>query len=239
MLEKIAVEEHFDVLSARDAAASGDDPKDAAASGEDPKDAVASGEDLGTLVRAMDYDAGWMGRVGQRLPDFGADRIGGMDASGIRVAILSHTVPGVQGIADAATAVSAARDVNDRLAAEIARRPDRYAGFASIAVQDPSAAATELDRAVTRLGLKGALINGYTSTRDPQRVEYLDAPKFLPFWEAAAALGVPISLHPRPALDQRIFEGHSELMGATWGFAPEAATHALRLVYSGLFDRFQ
>ena len=228
MLEKIAVEEHFDVLSARDAAASGDDPKDA----------VASGEDLGTLVRAMDYDAGWMGRVGQRLPDFGADRIAGMDASGIRVAILSHTVPGVQGIADAATAVSAARDVNDRLAAEIARRPDRYAGFASIAVQDPSAAATELDRAVTRLGLKGAMINGYTNTRDPQRVEYLDAPKFLPFWEAAAALGVPIYLHPRPALDQRIFEGHSELIGATWGFAPEAATHALRLVYSGLFDRF-
>jgi predicted TIM-barrel fold metal-dependent hydrolase len=86
--------------------------------------------------------------------------------------------------------------------------------------------------------LKGAMINGYTNTHDPQRVEYLDEPKFLPFWEAAAALGVPIYLHPRPALDQRIYQGHSELIGATWGFAPEAATHALRLVYSGLFDRF-
>ena len=82
------------------------------------------------------------------------------------------------------------------------------------------------------------MINGYTNTRDPQRVEYLDDPRFLPFWEAAASLGVPIYLHPRPALDQRIFQGHSELIGATWGFAPEAATHALRLVYSGLFDRF-
>ena len=219
MLEKIAVEEHFDVLTAMTTTS-------------------ASGEDLQTLVRAMDYDRGWMGQVGARLPDFGGDRIAGMDASGIRVSMLSHTVPGVQGIADAATAASAARDINDRLAAEIARRPDRYAGFASIAVQDPAAAAIELDRAVTRLGLKGAMINGYTNTRDPQRVEYLDEPKFLPFWEAAAALDVPIYLHPRPALDQRIYQGHSELIGATWGFAPEAATHALRLVYSGLFDRF-
>src|SRR4030095_14836462 len=108
----------------------------------------------------------------------------------------------------------------------------------SIAVHDPAAAAIELDRAVTRLGLKGAMINGYTNTGDPQHVEYLDEPKFLPFWEAAAALDVPIYLHPRPALDQRIYQGHSELIGATWGFAPEAATHALRLIYSGLFDRF-
>ena len=68
--------------------------------------------------------------------------------------------------------------------------------------------------------------------------EYLDAPRLLPFWEAAAALGVPVYLHPRPAFDQRIYEGHSQLIGATWGFAPEAATHALRLVFSGLFDRF-
>jgi 2,3-dihydroxybenzoate decarboxylase len=216
MLEKIAVEEHFDVLTA----------------------AASSDEDLQTLVRAMDYNARWMGIVGTRLKDFGADRLAGMDASGISVAILSHTVPGAQGIADLATAVSVARDINDRLAAEVATRPDRYAGFASIAVQDPAAAATELDRAVTRLGLKGAMINGYTNTPDPQRVEYLDEPKFLPFWEAAASLGAPVYLHPRPALDQRIYQGHSELIGATWGFAPEAATHALRLIYSGLFDRF-
>ena len=215
ILEKIAVEEHFDVLAA----------------------ASTSDEDLQSLVRAMDYNARWMGLVGARLKDFGADRLAGMDASGIRVAILSHTVPGVQGIADPAIAVSVARDINDRLAAEVAKRPDRYAGFASLAVQDPAAAALELDRAVTRLGLKGAMINGYTNTHDPQRVEYLDEPKFLPFWEAAAALDVPIYLHPRPALDQRVYQGHSELIGATWGFAPEAATHALRLVYSGLFDR--
>ena len=217
LIDKIAVEEHIDVLGSltRD-----------------------TDEDLQSLVKAMDYDAGWMGIVGSRLRDFGADRLAGMDASGISVAILSHTVPGVQGIVDPDAAAAAAREINDRLADEVKTRPDRYAGFASIAVHDPDVAAGELERAVTRLGLKGAMINGYTNTKDPQRVEYLDDPKFLPFWEAAASLGAPIYLHPRPALDQRIYEGHSELIGATWGFAPEAATHALRLIYSGLFDRF-
>jgi predicted TIM-barrel fold metal-dependent hydrolase len=219
-LEKIAIEEHFDVLGAASAGA------------------PARGEDLQSLVRAMDYNAGWMTLVGRRLRDFGTDRLAGMDTSGISVAILSHTVPGVQGIVDPALAVTTAREINDRLAAEIQTQPTRYAGFASIALQGPDAGARELERAVTRLGLKGAMINGYTNTPDPQRVEYLDDAKFLPFWEAAASLNVPIYLHPRPALDQRIFEGHSELIGATWGFAPEAATHALRLIYSGLFDRF-
>ena len=218
LIGKIAVEEHFDVLGAL-------------TRGRDD-------EDLQTLVTAMDYDAGWMGIVGTRLRDFGADRLAGMDASGINVAILSHTVPGVQGIVEPSAAASAAREINDRLAAEVKTRPDRYAGFASIAVHDPNVAARELERAVTQLGLKGAMINGYTNTQDPQRVEYLDDAKFLPFWEAAASLGAPIYLHPRPALDQRIYDGHSELIGATWGFAPEAATHALRLIYSGLFDRF-
>lgn len=220
-LEKIAIEEHFDVLGASA-----------------PRRETVADEDLQSLVKAMDYNAEWMNAVSRRLRDFAADRLAGMDASGIKVSILSHTVPGVQGIVDPIAAATAAREINDRLAAEIRKQPDRYAGFASIPLQDPDAGVRELERAVTSLGLKGAMINGYTNTSDPQRVEYLDDPKFLPFWEAAASLGAPIYLHPRPALDQRIYEGHSELIGATWGFAPEAATHALRLIYSGLFDRF-
>ena len=77
LIGKIAVEEHFDVLGAL-------------ARGRDD-------EDLQTLVKAMDYNAGWMDIVGTRLRDFGDARLAGMDASGINVAILSHTVPGVQG----------------------------------------------------------------------------------------------------------------------------------------------
>lgn len=214
MLEKIAVEEHFNLLTAG-----------------------ASSADLESLVRAMDYAADWSRLVTSRLGEFDRDRLADMDASGIRLSILSHTVPGVQGIPDPAAAVAAARDVNDYLAALVTRHPDRFAGFACVALQDPAAAAVELERAV-RLGLKGAMINGYSSVGDGQTVEYLDEPQFLPFWEAVAALDVPVYLHPRPALEQRIYRGHAELIGATWGFAPETAAHALRLVYSGLFDRF-
>jgi predicted TIM-barrel fold metal-dependent hydrolase len=210
-LEKIAVEEHFSVLEAKN---------------------------LQALVRSMDYDGDWMDIITSRLTEYDTDRLASMDASGIRLSILSHTVPGVQGIADAPSAVTAAREINDHLAAVVARHPDRFAGFASVPLQNPAAAATELERAVTRLGFKGAMINGYTNTADPSAGEYLDEEKFLPFWEAAASLDVPVYLHPRPPLQQRSYEGHKELLGAMWGFAPETATHTLRLIYSGLLDRY-
>src|SRR5688572_23828020 len=108
-LDKIAVEEHFSLLHERD---------------------------LQALVRSMDYDGGWMQAVSTRLTEFDADRLAGMDASGISMAVLSHTVPGVQGIVDRAAAATAAREINDFVADVIARHPTRFAGFASIALQD-------------------------------------------------------------------------------------------------------
>jgi predicted TIM-barrel fold metal-dependent hydrolase len=217
-LGKIAVEEHFNILTADDAG--------------------AAGVDLDRLVRAMDYDAVWSARVSARLTEFDAERLASMDAGGIDLAILSHTVPGPQGIGDAGLAAAAARRINDFLAHEvIARHPARYAGLASVALHDAEAAAREVERAINALGLAGVMVNGYSQI-DGGGPAYLDEPRFLPFWEAVAALGVPVYLHPRPPATLDSFEGHAELTGATWGFAPETATHALRLVYSGLFDRF-
>jgi predicted TIM-barrel fold metal-dependent hydrolase len=216
MLRKIALEEHFNVVSAQ---------KDAA------------GVDLEAIVRTMDYNRTWLDIVGRRLVEFDEKRLAGMDASGIDIAILSMTVPGVQGILDRGEAVSRAREINDFLAARVARHPDRFAGFASVALQDPAEAAKELERCMTQLGFKGVMINGFTNTAAPSGGQYLDNTDLNPFWEAAAALQAPVYLHPRPPLDQRSYEGHPELIGAAWGFAPETATHALRLVYSGLFDR--
>jgi 2,3-dihydroxybenzoate decarboxylase len=217
-LGKVALEEHFDHLPRR------------------APGAAPTG--IHELVRSMDYEPDWFTIVSERLSEFGAMRLAEMDAAGIDVAVLSHTVPGVQGIPDAADAAAAARDINDFLFSEvIAAHPSRYAGFASLALHDADTAARELDRCVGRLGFKGAMINGYSNIPDTDSAEYLDAPRLLPFWEAAAALDVPIYLHPRPSLDRRAYQGHSELIGAMWGFAPEAATHALRLIYCGLFDR--
>ena len=217
-LSKIALEEHFDYRPS--------------------SGAVASHPGVQGLVQSMGYESDWFTIVSRRLAEFGPLRLAEMDAAGVDVAVLSQTVPGVQGIPDAADAAAAARDINDFLSSEvIAAHPSRYAGFASLALHDANVAARELERCVSRLGFKGAMINGYSSIPDADSAEYLDAPRLLPFWEAAASLDVPVYLHPRPSLDRRTFQGHAELVGAMWGFAPETATHALRLIYSGLFDR--
>lgn len=216
-LPKVAVEEHFNLLTAP----AGDPAR----------------TDVVALVKAMGYDAAWSSLVGERLAEVADRRLASMDASGVDVSVLSHTTPGVQGIVNPADAAAAARDVNDFLAGEvIARHPTRFAGFAAVALRDPHEAARELERAVTRLGLCGVMVNGYTDVGGGAG-EYLDEPRLLPFWEAAAALGVPVYLHPRPSLDQRAYRGHTQLVGAAWGFAPETATHALRLIHAGLFDR--
>jgi 2,3-dihydroxybenzoate decarboxylase len=173
-----------------------------------------------------------------RLGDLRGGRIEEMDAAGIDVAILSHTIGGVEGIDDPALAVSTARRVNTFLAEEVAASGGRFEGFATVALQDPEEAVRELKRAVTELGLKGVMVNGYSNLGTDK--VYLDEDRFDPFWAALEELQVPLYLHPRlpaRAVQDAIYRGHPELVGAAWGFAPETATHVLRLVYGGVFDR--
>ena len=170
--------------------------------------------------------------ISARLEDLGQRRIDDMDASGIAMQILSLTSPGVQ-IFDADLGVGLARSANDELAAAIAAHPTRYAGLAAIAPQNPAAAAKELERAVTTLKLKGAIINSHTQG------EYLDDPKFWDIFAAAEALDVPIYIHPNTppnAMIKPLME--RGLDGAVFGFAVETGLHALRLVVSGVFDTF-
>src|SRR3954470_19892720 len=158
-----------------------------------------------------------------------------MDRYGIAVSVLSLASDGIQGIDDAATAVRRAREANDALASWIALHPDRFAGFAAVAMQDPAAAASQAERAVRELGFKGVLVNGYSNG-----CPYYDDECYWGFWEALEALGVPFYLHPRNPLESQreIYRGRPELLGPTWAFGVETATHALRLIVSGLFDRF-
>ena len=175
-------------------------------------------------------------RVIDRLEDTEDLRLREMDRLGIELAVLSLGSDGIQGIGDRERAVEVARQANDELAAIVDRRPDRYAAFAALAMQDPDAATAELERAVAELGFRGALVNGYSDLGD-DGAAYYDAPEYVPFWERAAALGVPIYLHPRnpPAAQREMYR--PELLGPTWAFAVETGTHALRLITSGLFDR--
>ena len=91
----------------------------------------------------------------RRLLDLTGERLAGMDAAGLDVQVLSLNSPGIQAEPDPSVAVARAAAVNDLLATTIAEHPTRFAGFAALPLQDPQAAAKELERAVTQLGLQG------------------------------------------------------------------------------------
>ena len=129
------------------------------------------------------------GGVAERLDDVGPLRLKEMDEAGIDLQVLSHANPGLQGV-DAATGVPLARRINDRLREAVDRHPGRFAAFAAVPTADPKAAADELERTVTGLGFKGAMINGLTQGM------FHDDRRIWPLYERAAALDVPIYLHP-------------------------------------------
>jgi predicted TIM-barrel fold metal-dependent hydrolase len=173
-----------------------------------------------------------------RILDIQDRRLREMDENGIEMMLLSLNAPAVQAIADTAKAIEIARRANDYLAEEVAKRPDRFQGFAALPLQDPEAAAQEINRCVKELGFRGALVNGFSQTGDGSQTLYYDLPMYRPFWAEVERLGVPFYLHPRNPLPQhaQIYAGHEWLLGPTWAFGQETAVHALRLMGSGLFD---
>src|SRR5215211_1267626 len=177
----------------------------------------------------------------EQLRDLGEGRIAAMDAAGIDVQVLSLTSPGVEQLLDAPEAVAFARQTNDLLAEAVRRHPSRFAGFAALPTASPEAAADELERMVREHNFKGALINGHTRGR------YLDDSFFWPILEHAEALGVPIYLHPTSppqAVIEASYAGNyapgvtALLSTAAWGWHVETATHVLRLILGGAFDRY-
>lgn len=194
--------------------------------------------ELEDVISAVAWDPEEWQKVIARLEDTDGRRLEEMDRLGIDVAVLSLGSDGVQGVSDAAAAVDVARRANDALAGIVAAHPDRYAGFAAVALQDPEAAAAEAVRAVRELGFVGVLVNGFSDLPGGD-ARYYDEAECEPFWAALAELGVPFYLHPRNPLEsqRRIYAGREELLGPTWAFAVETGTHALRLITGGVFDR--
>jgi 2,3-dihydroxybenzoate decarboxylase len=175
-----------------------------------------------------------------RLLDMEVRRLAEMDANGVEMMLLSLNAPAIQAIPARQTAVELARRANDHLAGTTARRPSRFQGLAALPLQDPDAAARELERCVRELGFRGALVNGFSQVDDPDAIAYYDLPQYRPFWSVVESLDVPFYLHPRNPLPAhaRIYDGHPWLMGPAWAFGQETAVHALRLMGSGLFDAY-
>jgi predicted TIM-barrel fold metal-dependent hydrolase len=128
-----------------------------------------------------------------RLLDFHDKRLSFMDKHGIEKMIVSLNAPAIQAIADVDRAVEIARRANDCLAAQVARRPDRFAGLAALPMQDPEAAIAELKRSVEDLGLKGALVNGFSECDREDTALYYDLPQYWPFWAELERLDVPFT----------------------------------------------
>jgi predicted TIM-barrel fold metal-dependent hydrolase len=191
-------------------------------------------------ARAHPKVAAGYARLVEGLCDLGEGRVAAMDEAGVDVQVLSLTSPGVEQL-DATEAVALAREANDALAEAVRRHPGRFAGFAALPTPAPEAAAGELERAVGDHGFVGALVNGHTGGH------YLDDRYFWPILERAEALGVPLYLHPtpppRPVVEASyagdfapgVAEG---LATAAWGWHVETATHVLRLILGGAFDRY-
>lgn len=175
-----------------------------------------------------------------------------MDNAGISYIVVSTSAPGIQGVSNITAATLMAIDINDEMFEKYVQpHPSRFGFFATVPLQNATAAALELERAVTVLGAKGAMIYGYTEvtieTTGAVDIVYLDDPRCRPFWAKVNELGVPIYIHPRaPPISQQLMFNHADnthskypgLVTAGWGFTAEAAVHALRLMLSGLFDEY-
>jgi predicted TIM-barrel fold metal-dependent hydrolase len=199
----------------------------------------ATDETLNIAGQPISAGAFW-DELRRLLTDFRDKRLKGMDEHGIELAILGLNSPALQAILDPAEAVQVARKANDTLAAEIARNPHRFAGFAGLPMQDPEAAARELTRCVSEFGFKGAMCNCFTQRHTADSAIYYDLPEFRPFWATVAALDVPFYLHPRLTIPShaKAYDGHRWLYSPIWDFGSETAIQALRLIGSGLFDEF-
>ncbi|MEU1273253.1 amidohydrolase family protein [Streptomyces sp. NPDC005799] len=173
------------------------------------------------------------------LLDIGDGRVAAMDDAGIDTAVLSLTTPGLQNL-DAAEAVTLQVSTNDEIAHAVRHHPGRFQGFATLATSAPSAAADELRRAVTELGLNGTLVNANSRGRA------LDAPEFWDIYEAAEDLRAPVYLHPSvpfPVVNEAYYSGFGEpvnsmLATGAFGWHYDAGLTVLRMIIAGVLDRF-
>lgn len=194
--------------------------------------------ELVALYTGVDARTG--GWVREKLEDVGEARIKSMDENGIDVQVLSHGAPSTQKL-DPESAAGVTSKVNDRLKTICDAHPERFAAFAALPTIDPAAAADELERTVTRLGFKGAMIHGLIG---PDHL-FIDDKRFWPIFERAEALGVPIYIHPsnpHPAVVDAYLKDYLEafpgIVNAAWGFTMETATIGIRIVLSGVLEKY-
>jgi aminocarboxymuconate-semialdehyde decarboxylase len=163
-------------------------------------------------------------------PDQTPARLAAMDAQGVDIQVLSVNPTWYEADRDLAEKVVGLQ--NDGLAEVVARHPDRFAALATVALQHPDLAARQLEYAVSKLGLKGALIGGSVGG------EELADPKFHPFWAKAEDLGAVIFIHPQGAPEAAKRLRGSGGLGNVIGNPLETTIALSHLIFEGTLDRF-
>ncbi len=162
-----------------------------------------------------------------------ATRLAAMDEQGIDMQVLSINPYWYK--AEREVAEKLIQVQNEKLAEACAATPDRFLGFASVALQHPDLAARQLEEGVRKYGLRGAAIGGSVDGAE------ISDPKFHPFWAKAEELGVLVFIHPQgtgaPSELARRFKGSGGLENVIGN--PLETTIALsHLIFEGTLDRF-
>lgn len=179
------------------------------------------------------------GALLDKLGDMSEGRLGDMDDAGVDVQVLSVSGPGLEPLPPV-EAVALARDANDRIAEAVSAYPERLQGFVNLPTSDPSGAAAELRRGVEKLHFRAGFMFGRVGDRN------VDHPAFDEVWATAAALRVPIYLHPseppravRDAYYTGLGNERADFMfsSGALGWHYETGIQLLRLIYGRVFDR--
>ena len=157
------------------------------------------------------------------------ERLADMDSLGVDIHVLSPYSGFYNYHLDLPVAVATSRDSNDEIHQMAKTWPDRFAGLATLPMQDVNAAIAELERVMVQLGFKGAMIDDKVNGRT------LDEPEFLPFWKAAEQLGAMILFHQagETIVSSRINRYH--LPNTIGNLADRTVTFA-SLVFGGVMD---
>lgn len=171
-----------------------------------------------------------MSRLQAMMQDIGAGRLAHMDEYGIDRQLLLLTAPGVQVVREH-EGTALAREANDRAAASCQRWPNRFSALAAFDPRDVTGSVKELERAMTRLKLNGAVLNSHFQGR------YLDEPAYEPILEVLQALDAALYIHPTAPYNGAHYRARA-FTGALGGFPHEVWLHAMGLIFAGVFDRY-
>lgn len=155
-------------------------------------------------------------------------KIADMDRTGIDVSVVSVNIPGPD-MLPTELGIEGARICNDYIADLCSRHPRRFAGFASLPLQDMDAALNELDRAIRTNDLRGVMLFSHINNKP------VDSPDFEPFYQEVERQGIPLIVHPTVPPWGSYIKEYS--MIPMFGLMVDTSIAVLRLILGGVLER--